>query len=90
MFEGRMASTGWGYTGSDKRGFEWEFTPDARDPAYSEDPTTGKPYPFCCCRSGYVFDSEMKALRDGKRWMKEAGRAGAVTVIKATLRHFEY
>lgn len=90
MFEGRMASTGWGYIGSGKSGFEWLFTPDPGDVAYSEDPDTGMPYPFCCCLSGDIFESEEKAVRDGKKWMKETGRSGSITAAKAEPRHFEY
>lgn len=90
MFEGTMKSTGWGYVGSDKKGFEWEFTPDANDPIYSVDPATGKPYPFCCCQSGYVFKNEAAAVREGKKWMKEAGRSGIITAVKVEPRHFEY
>lgn len=29
MFEGSMKSFGWGYVGSNVKGFEWLFTPDA-------------------------------------------------------------
>lgn len=90
MFEGSMMSTGWGYVGSDKRGFEWEFTPDASDSHYSVDPNTGKPYPFCCCRSGEVFSSEQAAIKDGKKWLKEVGRSGTIAAVKSTPRHFEY
>ena len=90
MFEGRMASTGWGYIGSGEMGFEWLFTPNPDDVAYSEDPDTGMAYPFCCCRSGDVFESEAKAIRDGKSWMKETGRIGTITAVKGKSRHFEY
>ena len=90
MFEGAMKSTGWGYVGSEERGFEWFFTPDSRDPAYSVDPGTGSPYPFICCRSGYVFKSETAAIRNGKRWIKKAGRFGTIEAVKAAPRHFEY
>lgn len=90
MFEGTMMSTGWGYVGSDKKGFEWLFTPDRDDPVYSEDPRTQRPYPFSCCRSGDVFESEAAAIRDGKKWMKQAGRSGTIEAVKATPRHFEY
>lgn len=90
MLEGKMMSTGWGYIGSGKRGFEWAFTPDNGDSTYLENSATGKPYPFCCCRSGDVFKSEMAAVRDGRRWMKEAGRSGTIEAVKATPRHHEY
>ena len=42
MFESSMMSTGWGYVGTDEKGFEWLFTPDPDDPCYSEDPRTGE------------------------------------------------
>ena len=90
MFEGTMISTGWGYVGSDEKGFEWLFTPDASDPSYSEDPATGRPYPFCGCRGGNVLKNEGAAIRDGKKWMKEAGRSGTITAVKAEPRRFEY
>lgn len=90
MFEGSMMSTGWGYVGTDERGFEWLFTPDQNDAAYCLNPQTGECYPFCRCMSGYVFKSEAAAIRDGKKWMKEAGRSGTITAVKATPRHFEY
>ena len=84
MFEGRMRNTGWGYTGSEKKGFEWLFTPDNKDAAYCVDPNTGHCYPFCLCRSGNVFQTA------GKRWMKKAGRSGTIEAVKATPRRFEY
>ena len=90
MFEGRMTSTGWGYIGSENDGFEWLFTPNTDDPAYSVDPSTGNPYPFCCCRSGDIFKSEVAAIRAGKKWMQEAGRYGNIIATSAELRHFEY
>lgn len=30
------------------------------------------------------------AIRDGKKWMKKAGRSGSVIAVKPTPRHFEY
>lgn len=90
MFEGSMKSFGWGYVGSDEKGFEWLFTPDVGDPSYLENPATGKPYSCCCCRSGDVFKSEAAAVRDGRRWMKKAGYSGTIEAVKATSRHFEY
>lgn len=90
MFEGTMMSTGWGYVGSDKKGFEWLFTPDSKDPAYVREPGTDRCYSFCRCMSGDVFKSEAATIRDGKKWMKEAGRSGTVVAVKATPRHFEY
>lgn len=90
MYEGTMMSTGWGYVGTNEKGFEWLFTPGTSDPAYAKNPATGKPFPFCCCRSGVVFKSKAAAIRDGKRWMKQAERSGATTAVKPTPRHFDY
>lgn len=90
MFEGALKSTGWGYVGSGERGFEWLFTPDSRDPAYSVDPGTGRLYPFSCCRSGRVFKNQEAAIRDGKRWMKQSGRSGSITAVDPIPKHFEY
>lgn len=90
MFEGSMMSTGWGYVGTDVRGFEWLFTPDQNDVAYCLNPANRGVHPFCRCMSGYVFKNEASAIRDGKKWMKEAGRSGTITAVKATPRHFEY
>ena len=84
MFEGSMRSTGWGCVGSQKSGFEWRFTPDKNDPVYCVDPFTGQLYSFCFCQT------EKEAVKDGKRWMKKAGRSGSITAVKPTPRHFEY
>lgn len=68
MFEGSMKSFGWGYVGSNVKGFEWLFTPDAGDPAYLEDPATGKPYSCCCV--GVAMSSRVK------RQLFGTGKAG--------------
>ena len=90
MFEGRMRNTGWGYTGSEKKGFEWLFTPDDKDAAYCVDSNTSHCYPFCLCRSGNVFQTEAQAVKAGKRWMKECKRSGSIEAVKASSRRFEY
>lgn len=90
MFEGRMKSTGWGFVGSGRKGYEWLFTPSSDDVCYQEDPATGKPYTFCGCRSGYVFRSREKAVAEGKKWMKECGRCGTVRAVEASPKRFEY
>lgn len=90
MFEGSMKSTGWGYVGTDEKGFEWLFTPDHDDPCYSEDPNTGECYPFCRTRSGDVFPSEKAAIKAGEKWLKEAKRSGEITAVKPEPRRFEY
>lgn len=88
--EGNMMSYGWGYVGSNENGFEWLFTPDGKDSAYLPEPGTGRCYSCCCCKSGYVFKSEMAAIRAGEKWMKEAGRSGTVAAIKSEPKHLEY
>lgn len=90
MLEGTMMSTGWGYVGSNKKGFEWLFTPDQKDPMYHPMSGTSECYPHCCCMSGDVFPNETTAIKDGKKWMKEAGRSGTITAVKPTPLHFEY
>lgn len=57
---------GWGHVGSDKKGFEWLFTPNCKDPAYKMNPDTGRCYPHCRSKSGYVFKSEAVAIESGK------------------------
>lgn len=90
MIEESMRSFGWSYVGSDKKGFEWLFTPDQKDPMYHPMPGTSECYPHCCCRSGDVFPNEVAAVKDGKKWMKEAGRSGSIKAVKAAPRYFEY
>lgn len=90
MFEGSMKNTGWGYIGSDKKGFEWMFTPNPGDPAYCVDPSTGRCYPFCCVRSGDVFPDEPAAVKNGKKWMKEAKRSGEIMAVKSETERLEY
>lgn len=90
MFEGSMKSTGWGFVGTEEKGFEWHFEPDSNDRNYAVNPVTGKPYGFCCCSSGYVYGSEQAAIRAGKRWMKECNRSGIITAVEPTAHRFEY
>lgn len=90
MFEGSIKNTGWGYVGTNEKGFEWLFTPHPSDPAFCIDPSTGRCYPFCCCRSGDVFPSEKAAIKDGEKWMKGTKRSGEITAVKPEPRRFEY
>lgn len=84
MLESRN-SYGWGYVGSNKKGFEWRFQPDEKDPGYV------KGYPLAGrVSSGEVYPSEEKAIREGKKWMKSVNRSGIITAVKATPYHFEY
>lgn len=86
MMESRN-SYGWGYTGSIKKGFEWHFQPDERDPCYAE----GCPFVGTCV-SGEVYPTEEKAIREGKKWLRstKGGRSGTITAIKARPLRFEY
>lgn len=90
MTEGSMKSYGWGFVGSDEKGFEWMFTPDRKDPAYKQEPGTDRCYLCCRCKSGYVYKSEAAAIRAGKKMKKESGRSGTIVAVKAEPRHFEY
>lgn len=85
MMESRN-SYGWGFVGSDKKGFEWLFQPDEKDPCYMKGNLfNGR------VRSGYVYSTPEKAVREGKKWLRGAGsRSGAITAIKAEPVHFEY
>ena len=55
--------------------FEWYFT--AHDGRLN-------------CRSGYTYKTEAEAIRQGKRWLKETGRAGEITAAKAEPRMTRY
>lgn len=86
MLESRN-SYGWGFVGSEEKGFEWLFQPDEKDPCYMEGNLfAGR------CRSGYVYPTEAKATREGKAWLKstEGRRSGTITAVKAEPVHFEY
>lgn len=86
MLESRN-SYGWGFVGSDEKGFEWLFQPDEKDPCYMEGNLfAGR------CRSGYVYPTEAKVTREGKAWLKstEGRRSGTITAVKAEPVHFEY
>lgn len=78
MFEGSIREFGWGYIGTDQKGFEWYFQPDQNDGS------------IIGVRSGDVFKTELATIRAGEKWMKECHRSGSITAIKATPRHFDY
>ncbi len=78
---------GYGYIGSNKKGFEWKFTPDEKDPCYRK----GNLF-VGVTTSGYVYPTERKAIQEGKKWLRETNgkRSGVITAIKAEPEHFEY
>ena len=85
MLESRN-SYGWGYVGSDKEGFEWLFQPDEKDPYFE----AGNMF-IGRVRSGYVYPTVEKAIREGKAWLKgTTRRSGTITAVKADPAHFEY
>lgn len=86
MLESRK-SYGWGCAGTNKKGYEWHFQPDEKDPCYR------KGYRHIgVVQSGYVYPTEKKAIQEGKKWLKETKgkRSGAITAVKAEPEHFEY
>lgn len=86
MLESR-SSYGWGYVGSDEKGFEWLFQPDEKDPCYMEGNLfAGR------CRSGYIYPTEAKAVREGKKWLRSTKgcRSGIISAVKAEPVRFEY
>lgn len=84
MMESRN-SYGWGYVGSGEKGFEWLFQPDEKDPCYMK----GNIF-IGRLRSGYVYPTREKAIREGKKWLSGTSRSGVITVVKAEPVHFEY
>lgn len=82
MLESRN-SYGWGYVGSDEKGFEWLFEADKKDPCYKQ--VDGR------MRSGYVYSTKAQAIKEGRAWLKSASRrSGNITAVKAESVHFEY
>ena len=80
-------SYGWGFVGSDEKGFEWLFQPDEKDPCYMEGNLfAGR------CRSGYAYRTEAEATREGRKWLKSTNgkRSGVISAVKAEPLHFEY
>lgn len=86
MLESRN-SYGWGYTGSSKKGYEWHFQPDEKDPCYAE----GCPFVGTLV-SGDVFSTEEKAIKEGMKWLRstKGKRSGVITAIKSRPLRFEY
>lgn len=56
--------------------FEWYFAPDAADIEQCRGFE-------CPCASGETFQTEVQAIRAGKRWMKVCHRTGTVTAVPA-------
>lgn len=80
-------SYGWGLVGSNEKGFEWLFQPNEKDPCYmAGNVFAGR------CKSGYVYPTEEKAIREGKAWLKSTNgqRSGTISAVKAEPVHFEY
>jgi len=80
-------SYGWGYVGSDQKGFEWHFQPDQKDPCYRK----GNRF-IGIVTSGYVYPTASKAIAEGRKWLgeTEGRRSGTITAVKAEPMHFEY
>lgn len=91
MLESRN-SYGWGYTGSNKKGYEWHFTPDDNDSCYKEIVRRGGCPSVATLTSGTVYSTEEKAIREGKKWLRSTNgdRSGTITAIKAQPLRFEY
>lgn len=73
-------SYGWGYVGSNKKGFEWMLK-------YGDKPHEKM-------RSGYVYKTEEKALAEGRKFQRNSNyepyKNGELTAVKATPMRFEY
>lgn len=91
MLESRN-SYGWGFIGSTKKGFEWHFEPDDKDPCYNEIVTKGGYPSAITVNSGTVYSTEEKAIREGKKWLRSThgSRSGTITAIKAKQPRFDY
>lgn len=89
MMESRN-SYGWGYVGTDQRGYEWHFQPDENDPCFVE----GN-YFVGTVGSGEVFTTPEKAIAAGKEWLSSTQgsrhqRSGSISAVKSEPIHFEY
>lgn len=71
---------GYGYVGSDKKGFEWLLVYGNK--AHQK------------MKSGYVYKSEEEAIAEGKKFQEkstyEPYRNGKISAVKAEPLHFEY
>lgn len=82
MLESRN-SYGWGYVGSDEKGFEWEWIYGSQ---YHER-----------MKSGYVYATEEEAIKEGNAFrfrvfdpINDSRQWGTIQAVKATPKHFEY
>ena len=73
-------SYGYGYIGSDEKGFELLLV--YGDKAHER------------MKSGYVYKTEKEAIEEGKKFQKESKyepyRNGKISAVKAEPLHFEY
>lgn len=71
---------GYGYVGSNKKGFEWLLVYGNK--AHQK------------MKSGYVYKSEKEAITEGKKFQEkstyEPYRNGKISEVKAEPLHFEY
>lgn len=71
---------GWGYTGSDRKGFEWLIV-------YGS-------YYHERIVSGHVYKTEAEALKAGREFLKKANseryNSGTLSAIPARPKRFEY
>lgn len=79
MLESR-SSYGYGYVGSNEKGYEWLLV-------YGEKPHQRM-------KSGYVYRTEEEAIAEGKKFQEkstyEPYKNGKISAVKAEPLHFEY
>lgn len=86
---------GYGYIGTDRKGFEYKilFTDKYAKENLERKASMGDQWVnkyMNTCRSGYVYQTEKKAIAEGKKWLKETGRCGIVSAVPAEGVRFEY
>lgn len=73
-------SYGYGYIGSNKKGFEWLLVYGKK--AHQR------------MKSGYVYETEEEAIKEGKKFQKQSNhepyKNGIISAVKAETLHFEY
>ncbi|MDY3997513.1 MAG: hypothetical protein SOY73_00090 [Blautia sp.] len=79
MLESRN-SYGYGYVGSNKKGFEWLLVYGKK--AHQK------------MKSGYVYKTEEEAIEEGKKFQEQSTyepyRNGKISAVRAEPLHFEY
>lgn len=79
MLESR-SSYGYGYIGSNEKGFEWSLV-------YGEKPHQRM-------RSGYVYKTEAEAIKEGKKFQKQSTyepyKNGKISAVRSEQLHFGY